>query len=158
MMRGSYSIPEKGGILVPRVQFFRADPDADPTESYAFLAKPFSVDVFASAAYNLPALNKRMTPGGWAGFEKHYELNTKGKIRTMFRAAILNGNDSLVLSAFGCGAFKNNPQTIAGFYRDILLEDEFRRRFRRIAFAILDNHNGTNFEIFKDVLVGSASQ
>ncbi len=44
---GKYPIPEIGGFLLPKVCFFRTDPNED----YAYLDRPFSADVFAMAAY-----------------------------------------------------------------------------------------------------------
>jgi len=61
---------------------------------------------------------------------------TKNKIRTIFRIALENGNDSLVLGAFGCGAFRNPPVQIARLFHDIINENEFNNRFKKIVFAI----------------------
>ena len=46
-----------------------------------------------------------------------------------------------MLSAFGCGAFRNPPQHMAELFRETLGEEEFSGVFRRIVFAILDDHN-----------------
>lgn len=66
---------------------------------------------------------------------------TKNKMRTLFRIALVHGNDSLVLGAFGCGAFRNPPEHIAQIFHQVLEEDEFKDRFKKIFFAILDDHN-----------------
>jgi hypothetical protein len=49
-----------------------------------------------------------------------------------------NKHDSLVLGAFGCGVFKNNPLDVAITFRQHLESAEFKNSFKRIIFAILD--------------------
>ncbi len=138
-----YPLPELGGIYAPGVQFFRAD----PSEGYAFLERPLTASVFASAFYDCNTAH--------SGFDRpiddrDYIANTKDKIRTMLRAALIHGHDSLVLSAGGCGAFKNDPQLIASLYQEVFAEPEFKGQFRKIAFGIIDDHNGSNnFSTFK---------
>lgn len=79
---------------------------------------------------------------------------TKNKIRTIYRIGILHGHDSLVLGAWGCGAFGNPPEQIAQLFIDVLNEDEFRGRYKDIRFAIIEDHNskGRNYQTFKDVI------
>jgi ADP-ribosyl-[dinitrogen reductase] hydrolase len=60
------------------------------------------------------------------------------KIRTIFRIALNHGHDAIVLGAWGCGAFKNPPQHIAKMFHQIMDEAEFRNRFKKIVFAIID--------------------
>ena len=139
--QNQYPIPEVGGIYVPGVQFFRAD----PSEGHAFLEKPFTAAVFASAAYNCG----HDRPAD----DQTYRQNTQEKIRTMLRAALINGHDSVVLSAFGCGAFHNDPRLIASLYREVFTEPEFFGQFKRIAIGIIEDHNSSgNFRTFKDIL------
>ncbi len=52
---------------------------------------------------------------------------------------ICSGFDGIVLSAFGCGAFRNPPDHIARLFKSVC--DEFTGCFRVIAFAILEDHN-----------------
>ena len=79
---------------------------------------------------------------------------TKNKIRTIYRIGILHGHDSLVLGAWGCGAFGNPPELIAQLFIDVLNEDEFRGRYKDIRFAIIEDHNskGRNYQTFKNVI------
>lgn len=79
---------------------------------------------------------------------------TKNKIRTIYRIGILHGHDSLVLGAWGCGAFGNPPEQMAQLFIDVLNEDEFRGRYKDIRFAIIEDHNskGRNYQTFKNVI------
>ncbi len=63
------------------------------------------------------------------------------KIRAILRIAAHHDQAELVLSAFGCGAFGNPPHHIAELFRDVLAEPEFAGVFRRIAFAVINDHN-----------------
>ena len=140
--QGGYPFPVTGGIIVPNVQFFRGDPQ----DQYAFLEQPFTADIFASAAFH-----QGDRPKNYA----EYVEKTKEKMRTMLRIAALrvaaNINDSVILSAFGCGAFGNDPELIAQLYKE-LLEGEFAGQFNVVAFAIANDRNGpTNYQIFKRV-------
>ena len=47
---------------------------------------------------------------------------------------------TLVLSAFGCGAFANPPAHIAKLFHQVMEEPGFKNAFRLIAFAILDGY------------------
>lgn len=79
---------------------------------------------------------------------------TKNKIRTIYRIGVLHGHDSLVLGAWGCGAFGNPPEQMAQLFMEVLDEDEFKGRYKDIRFAIIEDHNsrGRNFLSFKNVI------
>lgn len=136
-----YQIPERGVIYSPSVQVFRET----QKEGYAYCT-PYAVDMIAAAAYNLG--RKRNGPKD----QKAYEAGMKDKMRAILRAAALKGNDSVVLGALGCGAFRNKPTIVSQFFKDVLKEKEFKGQFREIAFAVIDDHNGTNYNIFKRAL------
>ena len=62
------------------------------------------------------------------------------KIRTVLTLARANGVQALVLSALGCGAFKNPPGHVAELFR-AQLRGEFTGAFEEVVFAIFDDHN-----------------
>ncbi len=70
------------------------------------------------------------------------------KIRTLFRVALINNHDVLLLGAFGCGAFRNNPIDIATCFKNVLLEASFKNKFSEIYFAIIDNEPTQNYRKF----------
>ncbi len=94
-----YPIAEYGAIYTSGITVFRGTED----QGYPFLKRPlYDVCAVAIAAYRDPPIQKnkrRLTPKDAVG--------TRKKIETLFAIAYKNGHDSLVLSAFGCGAFKN---------------------------------------------------
>lgn len=139
--RGGYKVPELGVIYSPEVQVFRKL----AKNNYAF-AKPFSADMIASAAYCMGSDNP--------SDDATYVANTKEKIRAILRKAAETGHDSVVLGAFGCGAFRNDAQRMANFFKEILQEAEFKGHFKEIAFGVIDDGNGPNHQIFHDALHG----
>ena len=131
----SYPIPrESGGIYSPGATVFRS---AEST-GYALLAHPYRVNVLMVPAINEPGLVER---DGQLWLSEGMAEATLLKIRGIFRIAAHHGQIDLVLSAFGCGAFRNPPHHVAELFRQVLAESEFAGVFRRIAFAIIDDHN-----------------
>ena len=69
----------------------------------------------------------------------------------MLTCAASKGADILVLGAFGCGAFQNDPEVVARACRTAL--QEFPRVFTRIEFAVYCPPGGSlNYEVFNRVL------
>merc|ERR1712166_401465 len=74
------------------------------------------------------------------------QLDAKGvtvlrkKIIALLGAAHANGATKLVLSALGCGAFKNPPEHVAALFKEALL-GRFSGCFEHVVFAIFDDHN-----------------
>ncbi len=69
----------------------------------------------------------------------------------MLTCAAAKGADILVLGAFGCGAFQNNPEVVARAYRVAL--QEFPKVFKQIEFAVYcPPGKNENYEVFKRVL------
>lgn len=58
------------------------------------------------------------------------------RIRKILNVAIENNNRTIVLGAFGCGVFKNNPLSVADYFRKLLTEEGLRKQFNRAVFAV----------------------
>ena len=83
------------------------------------------------------------------------ETDTKitiNKIRTIFRIALQNNHNAIVLGAFGCGIFHNPPEDIAKCFDIVINEKEFKNAFEKIVFAILEDNKSGNFLPFKKQL------
>ncbi len=148
--RSRYQYPmgdEFGGIYSPYVKVFRDGANGD----YAFLDNYFHLAFVSVAAIRNPRLE-----GGRIAHD--LVPIVKNKIRTILRIGLKNGHDAIVLGAFGCGAFKNPPQHMAELFKEVLSEDEFRDKYRKVVFAILENHHSQeahnphgNLEPFRQV-------
>lgn len=109
--------------------------------NYAYM-KDVSVDVITIAAINLNGLGKFQIT--------KYEELTKDKIRLMLSMAIKNNIDNIILGAWGCGVFGNEPDKMAKMFKDVLEEGY---KFNNVIFAIINDHNsvGNNYNEFKKI-------
>lgn len=104
---------------------------------------PYNVAVVSCAALNLDGRYAiKLTADGHM---PQVALDiTRCKIRTIFRIGLLHGHDSLVLGAFGCGAFHNPPAEVARLFHEVMEEEEFKNKFKVIIFSIIEDHNSGN--------------
>ena len=67
------------------------------------------------------------------------------RARKLLRLAASKGHDGVVLGAWGCGVFQNDPSVVAAVFAE-LLASEFRNVFKVVSFALRDDSNRTAFE------------
>ena len=135
-----------GGIYSPGVTVFRKSENDD----CELLEEPFTVDVISVSAVKKPALRD----GKIAPWVCDVIMN---KIRQILDIAIANGNDSVVLGAFGCGAYGTPPKEMAELFKKVINSDRYKSAFKVISFAIIDDKNAYrehnpegNLKPFKD--------
>jgi uncharacterized protein (TIGR02452 family) len=96
--------------------------------------RPYSVDFITSPAPNAGAIEKNQ-PQDMDKIEE--TLRIRGS--KILSLATYNGCDALILGAWGCGVFRNNPATIAQMFANFLLPDgRFWGRFKSVVFSVLD--------------------
>ena len=95
---------------------------------------------------NLSAKNNWIDDAGRAyiifkitGQELRALLETR--IRRIFKLAAAEGNEVLILGAFGCGAFRNPPDVVADVFRQVT--GEYRRQFETIEYAVFHTDRET---------------
>lgn len=116
----------------------------------------FTVDVITCAAPNLREKPyNSMNPGRGtpvkAGAAELLEIHRKRGAHILDIGAA-NGADVLVLGAFGCGAFRNDPNIVARAYKEII--PEYGKYFDEIVFAVYCTPRDTgNYEAFKRALL-----
>lgn len=105
------------------------------------------VDIITIAA---PNLNVDMRfPGFKVSDEELFAIHVKRAVH-MLSVAASKGVDILVLGAFGCGAFRNNPEIVSRAYKTAL--EQFEGAFEKIEFAIFcAEHETENYISFKKV-------
>lgn len=114
-------------IYSPAVPFFRDD-------QFILLPKPFLASVITSPAVNAGAL-LRNAP------EQLMAIAPTMRHRTGLMLALARhlGYRDLVLGAWGCGVFQQDPEDVAGHFRFHIYENPvFAGAFDRIRFSILD--------------------
>lgn len=140
-------------IYTPDVTVFKSDtafPQLLPENEW------FCTDVITCAAPNLREKPyNAMNPGSGVRIKvSASELLALhiSRGRHILEAAAANGADAVILGAFGCGAFRNDPNVVAKAYASLL--DEFKGVFDEIVFAVYCAPNDTkNFDIFKKNLM-----
>jgi len=128
-------------IYTPVVKIIKSDtdnPERLPPEDFV------DVDVITCAAPNL-----RHT--GPISADELEELHLS-RGRRILNVAAENGIECLVLGAFGCGAFRNDPRVVANAYAKLM--DEFRGAFDLVEFAVFYwGKEISNYEAFKAALI-----
>ena len=107
-------------------------------DDHNLLSEPFSVDIISCAAPNLREQPSNQYNTGdtikvQISDNELLALHEK-RARKIFSSAIANGVEILILGAFGCGAFQNDPHIVAQAYKNVL--PDFAHYFHTIEFAI----------------------
>lgn len=137
-------------IYTPGVVVFKTDtasPVLMPQEEW------YQVDVITCAAPNLRLLPcNPMNPGDGSSpvkvsDEKLFELHVK-RLRRILDVAVSEGCEAIILGAFGCGAFENDPEVVAQAAETVV--KEYLYAFKAIEFAVYCSpRDERNFEVFK---------
>ncbi len=135
---------QHGGIFTPKVTVFR-DTEA---RGYALLDKPFQINLIAVAGINHPPT---IMEEGEVCIDPKVMPTIYNKVHTIFRIARKHRQKTLVLGAWGCGAFGNPPRHIARIFKETLQEPEFAGTFAQVYFAIKGGPNGGNYTPFAEV-------
>ena len=78
------------------------------------------------------------------------KLLTK-RIRRIFEIAVANGNEVLILGAFGCGAFRNPPEIVAKVFNNVI--QGYLCYFDAIEYAVYHTEREVaNYEAFKRIV------
>jgi uncharacterized protein (TIGR02452 family) len=112
-------------IHAPRVPVFRDDDGR-------LLETPYHVSFLTAAAPNRGAL-----PASRAG---KVAAVLAVRARRVLAVAAAHNHRRLVLGAWGCGVFRNDPHTVAGAFADALAQSA--GCFDEVVFAVLDNAKG----------------
>ena len=109
-------------IYSPDVPVFRDD-------DHSLLPAAYRASFITSAA----PLSKHLHPEELV----HIPDILRHRIRKIMTVAQVHGHDSLVLGAWGCGAFGNDGHLVAQLFHQAL-ENDFNGAFKEVTFAIVD--------------------
>ena len=80
---------------------------------------------------------------------KLHQIHVK-RMRRILSVAAANGNEAVILGAYGCGAFRNPPGVVAAALKQVA--DEFKHHFRVIEFAVYCSpRDELNYKTFRRV-------
>ena len=73
------------------------------------------------------------------------------RMRKLLDIAWKNGNEVVILGAFGGGAFSNSPTAVAQAMKTVV--QEYRMKFETIEFAVYCSaRDDSNFRVFRNIL------
>ncbi len=140
-------------IYTPNVTVFKTDtaiPERMEEKEW------YDVDVITCAAPNLRQLpSNQYNPGDG----KHpvkildselYKLHLK-RFKRILDVAVASKAEVIILGAFGCGAFQNDPKVVAKAAKDVI--EEYKNSFETIEFAIYcRDYEDKNYKSFQNIL------
>lgn len=110
-----------GVIYSPKVPFFR---DAHNL----FIEKPYTLSVVSAPAPNLNGTRPE-------GLQFKLRGIIRGRIERILHIAAAHGHKNIILGAWGCGAFGNDPQMMAEEFKKMV---EKVSAFEHVTFAVYD--------------------
>ena len=140
-------------IYTPDVTIFKSDTDDPkllPERAW------YKVDVLSCAAPNLrPQPSNRMNPGD---VDRHISISDEDlkalhlkRLNRILSIAAANNDQAIILGAFGCGAFMNNPEIVAAAAKETIRL--FNHAFKFIEFAVYCRPgDDTNYRCFQNIL------
>lgn len=95
------------------------------------LKKPSLVDFITCAAPNATALQSKND-------KRDLKEILEKRIKKILSVALLQDSQHLILGAWGCGVFGNDPKLVSGLFHKLLF-NEFEGMFPEVTFAVLDS-------------------
>lgn len=140
-------------IYTPAITVFKTD-----TAQPKFMDEEdwYQVDVITCAAPNLrtkPSNGYNTGDGEQAVLMKDKDLQVlhEKRLRRILDVAVLEGAQTVILGAFGCGAFRNSPEVVAQAAKNVVAD--YRKAFDTIEFAVYCSpRDERNYDVFKRVL------
>jgi uncharacterized protein (TIGR02452 family) len=117
-------------IYSPDVPFFR-------DEKLALLEAPFLVSILTAPAPNAGEASRHGRGEG-----RRVRATLEDRAGKVLAVAAAQGHRCLVLGAWGCGVFRNDPRDVAAIFGHWLGHERFARAFDRVVFAVYDRGAG----------------
>jgi uncharacterized protein (TIGR02452 family) len=126
-------------IYSPDVPFFRDD-------ALDLVEEPYALSVITAPAPNAGE-HARRDPN----HRDVVNATLRGRAAHVLRVACAHEHRVLVLGAWGCGVFKNDPVFVATAFAELLASKELAGAFERVVFAIYDRSKaGATFRAFQE--------
>jgi uncharacterized protein (TIGR02452 family) len=128
-------------IYSPQVPVFRDDEDQ-------LLEQPWRVSMLTAPAVNAGAVHDNEPEN----IPRIQETMLR-RMEKLLSIAVAHQHAALVLGAWGCGVFRNDPASVARwFYYHLVENDTFRHAFDTVVFAVLDGSpEAITFQAFREV-------
>lgn len=124
-----------GVIYSPNVPFFR-------DEYNLLLENPFTLSIITAPAPNLSGMKPE-------GLQHKLRAIIRGRAEKILHIAAMNGHKNIILGAWGCGAFGNDPKMVSEEFKKML---EKFPAFEHVCFAVYDTREPPHlYDTFKAV-------
>ena len=113
--------------------------------------EPYQVDVLTSPAVNVGA----MLQNNRSELAKVDEAMLK-RLDKLLAVFVNKGVKHLVLGAWGCGVFRNDPKNVVGYFEHFLKnEGKYAKAFETVRFSVLDSSNRGTYDCFTKLSTGN---
>ena len=140
-------------IYTPNIVVFKTDTDRPELMERDDW---YIVDVITCAAPNLrePPSNRYNSGDGTRAVtlrDRELQVIHEKRLRRILDSAVINHADTVILGAFGCGAFCNEPQVVATAAANVVRD--YMYAFKNIEFAVYCRpSDDSNYRVFNSVL------
>lgn len=133
-------------IYSPQVPVFRDDNDE-------LIEIPWETAIITAPAPNAGVvMQKKLSEKERNEAKKILHAAFKGRIMMVLSTAMKFGHRHVVLGAWGCGVFQNDPKVVAEFFKSALMKRCFEGAFDTVVFAVLDRSKSCQtFNAFHEV-------
>jgi uncharacterized protein (TIGR02452 family) len=126
-------------IYSPKVLFWMDDHGK-------FFEEPVQVDVITSPAPNKNAMLQHSRQEEIDQIEAAFKV----RIDKLFALALSQQVECMILGAWGCGVFRNDPKLVARYFKEAL-DTKYKGQFKRIVFAIYGRNDLSTMESFNEL-------
>ncbi|MBG9693141.1 hypothetical protein ABD91_20585 [Lysinibacillus sphaericus] len=119
----------------PEIVFFKND-------QHKYLKKPICAEVIVAAAVNQNSWRNKFSPLPYHVVYQQMKL----KIESILGIAAFTEKDALILGAFGCGEYGNDPSMVAEIMKNALNDFRWKYAFKEVWIAIPDANKRNVFE------------
>jgi uncharacterized protein (TIGR02452 family) len=113
-------------IYSPDVVFFR-------NSNFELLKMPITASILTLPAVNMGQVILKGEDASKA------KIIMRNRMKLCLAIFAHKKDRNLILGAYGCGVFRNDPADVALWWKELLEEESYGRFFDKIVFAILDN-------------------
>jgi uncharacterized protein (TIGR02452 family) len=131
-------------IFSPHVPVFRSDKGDSE-----LLSRPYTCSMITSCAvnFNMGMMSKQIKPQD----KLIAQQVMMTRAHRVLEVAAHHEIEELVLGAWGCGVFKNDPKEVAKAFHAALIAPKMEGRFKTVVFAIPDDKDSKTFKQFAKI-------
>ena len=124
-------------IYSPAIPVFRDEKDK-------FLDDHYPLSIISAPAVNAGEVLRWVKPDDIDDVQAEIDKTMARRIKNVLTVAAAHNSSILILGAWGCGVFRNDPKLIARLFSQHLVTGDFKNTFKAVVFAISDRSRNKN--------------